>query len=340
MTGAPVSSPTQRALTTVDVEGLVHASFGADVGVTEGAPLSGGGFAAVWRVRLDDGRQVVLKVAPPPGIGLLRYEAGMIPAEAEYLRLVGARAVDIPVARVLHCGSDPAVLDSDWLFTTFLPGTALPELNRSHADRDDTTVRRELGAVIARLHTVTGPEFGYSGPRAHAPTWAAAFAAIVEDLLADADSWGVPLPWPAPRIRKLVADNADVLDTVDRPALLHFDLWDGNVLASPAEDGKAHLTGLVDGERYLFGDPLMDFVSPAIYRRIEDEPGHPFLLGYAEAADRPLVLDGPARRRLALYRLHLYLLMTVEMPSRAMTPDGSPRRRAMLDGQLAELDRG
>ena len=52
-----------------------------------------------------------------------------------------------------------------------------------------------------------------------------------------------------------------------RPALLHFDLWDGNVLGGP--DG---LTGLVDGERWLFGDPLMDIVSPALRRRIEREP--------------------------------------------------------------------
>ena len=65
------------------------------------------------------------------------------------------------------------------------------------------------------------------------------------------------------------------LATVTRPALLHFDLWDGNVLGP---DGS--LTGLVDGERYLYGDPLLDLVSPALFRRIEDEPDHPFLRGY------------------------------------------------------------
>jgi hypothetical protein len=79
------------------------------------------------------------------------------------------------------------------------------------------------------------------------------------------------------------------------------------------------LAGLVDGERFLFGDPLLDFVSPALFRRIEEEPEHPFVLGYAAASGRPAAFTAGERRRLELYRLHLYLLMTVEMPSRGMT---------------------
>lgn len=63
----------------------------------------------------------------------------------------------------------------------------------------------------------------------------------------------------------------------------------------------------------------MDLVSPLLYRRAEDRPGHPFLRGYRDAVADPLVLDEAAQRRLGLYRLHLYLLMTVEMPSRGIT---------------------
>src|SRR5581483_7086234 len=87
------------------------------------------------------------------------------------------------------------------------------------------------------------------------------------------------------------------------------DLWDGNVLVSP----PGGLAGLVDGERYLYGDPLLDLVSPALFRRIEDEPEHPFLRGY-----RPGPLDDAARIRLSLYRLHLYVLMIAEGPSRGI----------------------
>ena len=118
---------------------------------------------------------------------------------------------------------------------------------------------------------------------------------------------------PPDRIRELVAGSAAELDEVDRPALVHFDLWDGNVLAV-----QGRLAGLVDGERYLYGDPLVDFVSPVVLRRVEDEPAHPFVRGYAAATGTPVVFDAPARRRLALYRIYLYLIMIVEVPSRGI----------------------
>ncbi|GAA0807491.1 phosphotransferase family protein [Spirilliplanes yamanashiensis] len=311
-------SPTQRALTPTDLTGYLRAALGDAAGIEAAAELGGGGFAAVWGLRLTDGRDVVLKVGPPPGVHLLRYEAGIAAAEARYFRLVADRVPGVPVPEVLAAGDD-------WLLTRRLPGRPLSEL----ADPSDTaTARFELGAALARLHTVTGDRFGYTGAgRTAADTWPAAFAAIIDDLLADAETWRVRLPVPDALIRATVARHAPVLAAVDRPALLHVDLWDGNVLT---EHGR--LTGLVDGERHLYGDPLLDLVSPALFRRIEDEPGHPLLRGYASAG-APLRLD---RRRLALYRTHLYLLMLVEMPSRGITTDRG--RRDLLEGLLsAEL---
>ena len=171
------------------------------------------------------------------------------------------------------------------------------------------------------MHTITGDRFGYTGDRAHGGDWPAAFAAMIGELRADAAAWQVPLP----PLDGVVERHRGVLAAVTRPALLHFDLWDGNVLAGP--DGA--LTGLVDGERFLFGDPLLDLVSPALFRRIEDDPAHPFLLGY-----RPPPFDPAARTRLTLYRIHLYLLMLTEAPSRGIT--GRNDRVAELLGRELE----
>ena len=263
------------------------------VTVVDAAELSGGTFASVWRATLADGREVVVKVGPPPAARLLAYEKGLIPAEAEYFRLVRDHAPGVPVPSVL------AVSDG-WIITTLLPGRPL-------AGEDAPRARTELGAAIAAVHEITGPRFGYLGDRPSGADWPAAFTAIVAALRADAAEWGVPLP----ALDGVVERHHDVLAAVTRPALLHFDLWDGNVLVSPS----GGLSGLVDGERYLYGDPLLDLVSPALFRRIEQEPEHPFLVGY-----RPDPFDAAARTRLSLYRLHLYVLMIAEGPSRGIDP--------------------
>ncbi|MFI7575468.1 phosphotransferase family protein [Micromonospora sp. NPDC049497] len=321
--------------------------------------MDGGGFAAVWWVRLDDGRDMVLKVAPAPHVRLLRYEQGLTEAEARYFRLVSADVPAVPVPPVLHHGTDADL--GEWLFTGRLPGRSLADLSVTGADL--TRARHDVGRALAALHRITGEHYGYSDPpddhagsgpggdglgfggggggRARGDTWRDAFGAMVDDLLADAADWEVPLPAPASRIRALVDRHGDALDQVHRPALLHFDGWDGNVLAAPDATGAYRLCGLVDGERWLYGDPLLDLVSPLLFRRVEDEPAHPFLRGYANAAGVPLVLGGGARRRLALYRMHLYLLMTVEMPSRGITRQRNPERHdrltRLLDGELTGL---
>jgi fructosamine-3-kinase len=303
-------SPTQPDLSEEDIAGIVRAGLGA--AITGASELSGGTFAAVWRAGLDDGRQVVVKVSPPPTVRMLEYEQGLIPAEGEYFTLVRRHAPGVPVPEVL-------AVDPGWIITSLLPGRPL-------AEKDSPRARTELGAAVARVHEITGPRFGYTGPRASGDDWPTAFAAMIDSLRADAAAWNVPLP----PLDGVVQRYWDVLAAVTRPALLHFDLWDGNVLVGP--DGG--LTGLVDGERYLYGDPLLDLVSPAVLKRIDDHPDHPFLAGY-----RPAPFDRAARIRLALYRIHLYALMITEAPSRGMDPaDGRHEFiTALLEQELADL---
>ena len=305
-------SPTQRDLSPADLDSMIAGSLGS--GVLTAEELSGGGFAAVWRATLADGRDVVVKVGPPPAARLLRYERALVPTEADYFTMVREHAPGVPVPEVLAVSSDP-----EWIVTTLLPGRPLTEA-------DSPRARAGLGAAVGMVHRITGPHFGYTGDRPAADTWPAAFLAIINSLRADAADWNVPLP----PLDGVVERHAGVLGAVTRPALLHFDLWDGNVLVGP--DGS--LSGLVDGERYLYGDPLLDFVSPALMRRIEDEPDNPFVAGY-----RPAPFDESSRVRLALYRLHLYVLMLAEGPSRgiAVTDGRHDYLTGLLLAELAAL---
>ncbi len=173
---------------------------------------------------------MVLKVSPPAGVPVLRYEQDLLAAEAAYLRLVRTKAPHVPVPSVLHHGR--SVLDGEWLVTRYLPGTLLTQCRGSH----DSAVREELGTAMAHLHRVSGPRFGYTGDRPHGTTWRAAFTAMIESLLADARDWEVDLPASPERLRDLFGRDAPVLDLVRRPALVHFDLWDGNLL-TPARPG-------------------------------------------------------------------------------------------------------
>jgi hypothetical protein len=70
---------------------MVEKSFGglslaADQdAVTE---LTEGWFSAVHTIRLSDGREVILKIAPPEDVEVLTYEKHIMPTEAASMRLV------------------------------------------------------------------------------------------------------------------------------------------------------------------------------------------------------------------------------------------------------------
>jgi Phosphotransferase enzyme family len=358
-------SQTQWDLTAGEVTDLVGWWLGPYGKAVRAEELGGGGFAAVWQVALDDGRTVVLKTSPPPGAALLTYERGLLAAEADYFELLAREVPAVPVPRVLHrsigagsaadagpggryadigAGFDAAdSFGGDWMVMTFLPGTSLGALNGTLEAEQDHAVRADLGRAIARVHTVTGPCFGYrNAGRTQGPSWRAVFLGIIEDLLTDADRLGSELPMPAREIRRIISAAGPVLDDADRPALVHFDLWDGNVLADTGEGGAgwAQLSGLVDGERWLYGDPLVDFVGPDLFGKLELTPEHPFVRGYAQVAGE-LRFTRSEVMRIKLYRAWLYLVMAVEVPTRALGGDKNAQARAdrlcRLDEVLGEV---
>jgi len=164
-------------------------------------PLSGGSIAAVWRVRLADGRDVVVK-------------DGTTSAELEAEGLESLRAAGGPV---------PAVLTYD---RTVL---VLEHLDGPRGDR------RELGRALARVHARIGPGFGWHrdnviGPLPQAnprmETW--------PDFLIEARLRPHLDVLPADLARRLERAIASgvvtaLADHDAEPSLTHGDLWSGNI---------------------------------------------------------------------------------------------------------------
>ncbi|MGW2106263.1 phosphotransferase family protein [Streptomyces sp. NPDC001948] len=309
----------------MQTDGTTHAVL-RSVGLTEDriavcAPLTGGTFNSVSRVTLTDGSDWVVKIPPPATPGtLMGYERDLLVNEATFHALADGSA---PVPRVLHSELDPAAPTGPYVIMSACPGRpwsafAPGSLSTAEVRR----LRGDLGRIVARLHGVTGPDgFGYPslalGPLA--PTWRQAFTAMTDAVLSDADTYRARLPRPTSAIRGLLAAASPVLDDIARPALVHFDLWQGNLLVDGGP-GARSIGGIVDGERMFWGDPVADFVSLALFEDMEQDED--FLTGYTDGGGRPLVFDASVRLRLALYRCYLYLIMLVEtVPRRASRAD-------------------
>jgi aminoglycoside phosphotransferase (APT) family kinase protein len=277
--------------------------------VTSHRGLSGGTFNSVSLVRLADGRRLVVKLAPDPAQPVLRYERGILATEAMYYRLAG-QYPGVTVPSVIGVDPGDGIAAGGYLVMSECAGSPWHELIPRPDGRERDELRAELGRQVAILHGITGSGFGYPS-LSLAPlrtSWRVAFLEMVDAAVADAERFAVPLPRPGPGIRERFAAQAPVLDEVPTPVLVHFDLWDGNILID-ASPGRPRIGGLIDAERAFWGDPLAEFVSLAMFADIEQDAA--FLGGYRSAGG-VATFDAAARLRLSLYRAYLYMIMWVE----------------------------
>jgi fructosamine-3-kinase len=226
--------------------------------VRHAVALQGGDLSQVLRVELADGRTVIAKSGPAP-----RSEAAMLAA-------IGAAGA--PAPRVLAVSDTVLVLE-------FLPDGG-----------DLGSAWRDLGAVLARLHSATGPRYGWPcdyafGRVAIENRWSDDWPAFWAErrLLVHAPHLPAAL---ARRIETLAADLHNRLPRRPTPSLLHGDLWAGNILVA-----DRRVTGLIDPACY-YGHGEVDVAMLSLF----NSPGQGFFDSFCP-------LQAGSAERLAIYAL-------------------------------------
>lgn len=282
----------------------------------------------VAAVELDGGERAIVKLSPASADGL-SYERELMATEALALRILGR--AEVPQPEIVF----EATLDGrDALVMTELTGRP------SNSTETVPLGRGELGRTLARLHRAgrtpfhveqdddvpgtasaasgleDGNRFGYPfRPELQAASAAEAYRLSIDAVLADADRFDVELPVQSDAIRRLVESSLDAFAAVTEPTLVHFDLWDGNLLVMPEHGAEsAQLTGVIDHERAHWADATADLVSLALFTDVPETiaADAELLRAYREEAGHDVLPDDDAWRRARLWALYLALIMVVE----------------------------
>jgi fructosamine-3-kinase len=220
--------------------------------------IHGGDLSEIQRIVIADGREAIVKSGPAP-----KTEATMLHAIA---------ASGAPAPAVLAVSDEALVIE-------LLPTGG--SVSRAWAS---------LGLVLARLHSTSGARYGWPTDYAFGPV------AIVNGWTED---W--PYFWAerrllvhlphlpsalARRVEALGADLSNRLPARPIPALLHGDLWGGNILVA----GDL-VSGLIDPACY-HGHTEVDLAMLGLF----DQPDAAFYEAYGS-------LEPGHDERTAIYRL-------------------------------------
>ena len=225
---------------------------------TAARPLPGGCIAEVLRLDFDDGgAPVVVKRAPEGGL-----------ATEAYMLEVLARRSELPVPAVLHAGDD-------LLAMSFIDGdTGLSD-----------AAERDAAHHVAALHAVSGESFGLErdtliGPL-HQPNpretgWIDFFREhrlrYMADRALEAGNLGAR---QRDLVERLAGKLEQYLEEPAHPALIHGDLWGGNVLAR-----GGRIAGFVDPAVY-YAHPEIELAFSTLFATF----GRAFFERYAELAE-------------------------------------------------------
>jgi aminoglycoside phosphotransferase (APT) family kinase protein len=268
--------------------------------------LGHGWFNVVYRIRLRDGSEVVLKIAPPSAVEVMTYERGAMATELAALRLISERT-SVPVPAVDFADQSHELCDADYFFMPYIDAENLAIVGPALPAGCRDACREALGAANRELNAIRGPGFGpLACPGDQG--WRAVFSGMMQDVLADGERRQVDLGFGYDVIRGVFADNAGSLDEVTEPRFVEWDLWEGNVMI---RDGA--IVSIIDHERAFYGDPLIEagFVASQV-PAFGDSAA--FMRGYGH---RELTESERTRRR--LYCLHLALIMVIETVYRGHT---------------------
>jgi fructosamine-3-kinase len=262
-----------------ELEREVEAALG--VRLKSARPLGGGCIGEVYRLDLSDGSRLVAKVDPSREAHLER--------EAYMLRYL-AENTGLPVPEVFH-GSGTLLL------MQFVEGSS-----------DLSGPVQEHGAeLLAELHGVSWDAFGLerdtligslSQPNPPSESWVDFFREHRLLYLARVAHEAGRLPADTfRRLEKFSESLDDRLEEPERPALIHGDVWSGNVLAK-----NGRVTAFLDPAIY-YADPEMELAFISLFNSF----GEPFFRHYGELRG---IREGFFEERRHLYNLYPLLTHT------------------------------
>ena len=244
------------------------------------------------------GEQLVLRIAPPRDTVFVFYERDMMRQEPDIHELVLSKTT-VPVARIFAFDDSHQLMDRDFLIMERLPGRPLTQMRTADYD----SVLRQVGDYLAQVHRLTEDHYGYLGahrPMEPQPAWLDAFEIMWNKMIDDIAAVGHYDADESLLMRSLLDKYLNLLNRPVPASLLHMDIWHQNILV----DDEGNVTGLVDWDRALWGDPEIEF-AVLDYCGIS-EPA--FWEGYGR--ERDTSQDAQIRRVFyLLYELQKYIVI-------------------------------
>lgn len=255
------------------------------------------GFCNVaYLITFQDGDKKILKIAATDNHGYMSNEINMMTAEVTAMKLLQNK-LSANVAKVDFHDNSKTICNGEYFFMEYLEGENYFRLKEHLSVEEKQNIDRQIGKIVREFTNITGDFFGLLGDNNHRfHTLYELIHYMLGNVIHDADRMAVEYFISGSDLLALLEKDKDIFDQITTPCLIHYDLWEGNIFVKDMQ-----ISGLIDWERALWGDPLME---DRFRRHTRNES---FLQGFGVEA-----LTETQQRRIYWYDIILYLTMMTE----------------------------
>jgi aminoglycoside phosphotransferase (APT) family kinase protein len=262
--------------------------------VTSIGELRGGEISRVYEARLaSEAPSLIIKIYPDMFSWKLAKEVSIYRRLADFPHL--------PVPRVIWGNDAKTLLPLNLLVMTKIDGQVLRPLESSLGDGELFDLYAQMGRTLRNLHNVRMEAFGYlvaEGVKDPHSSNEAYMAFQFGKKLKEFRHFGGDARL-ADHMERHVTLHTGLLKGCAWPVFCHDDFHTGNIIVSNESDGKWQLSGVLDVENAVAGDPLIDVAKTLLYSVGESRTKREGLLtGYGPIA-RP-----EWEQTIDLYRLY------------------------------------
>ena len=249
-----------------------------------------------YDVAFEDGSECILKIAAKDRSGNTSNEVNLMQAEINAMKLVKENC-SFKVADIFYYDDSNTVCDGKYFFMEKLKGDNFFLVKGDMSEESIAIIDTEIGKISRELTKVRNTGFGFLGEDARYDSLFVFVKHMLENLISDAKKKDIDILYDERVFMDRLEKDKQAFEKVREASLVHWDMWEGNVFI---KDG--HVSGIIDWERALWGEPFMDDRF-----RMHNRGKH-FLEGFGQTS-----FSEDESIRLRWYDVILYLTMMIEV---------------------------
>lgn len=247
-----------KELSYSEIKNILEDYFGGNINFDFNL-ISGGLFNTTYKIKINNEKEIILRVGPINKELLLKFEQNLMLSEIQVYKLCEEKG--IPCSKVIYHSNDNKIINREYMIVEYIESKPLLQID---IPKDkEREIYKKIGQYIKKINSIEAKKFGrvfdvYNDKGFD--LWSEYLKSEILDVTSRLKEFNLIDTHLFKEINSIVDKYKETLDEINEPKLIHNDLWAGNILINYNND-IYDVVAIIDADRAIFGDINFEFTN-------------------------------------------------------------------------------